>query len=805
MTISLPLALGRMGALLLSLLGLWAHAQTPVQQIDRWVATNPPEKLYLQTDKPYYAAGDTIWLSAFAVDGILHETGATSRVAYAQLINSTGDLIDQRIIRLTDGRGQADITLSDSLVAGDYQLVAFTNWMRNQPADYFFRQNLHVWRTRPTAQRQPVAAPTPDLQFFPEGGQLVAGIPCRVAFKATDSHGQALAVEGVVADKSGKGVAIPFKSVHNGTGLFYLTPELGQQYTAKLADGSLYQLPTVQAQGVGFWVENRPDLEQIRVTTYNPNAAPGDLTLLALLRGRVCFEAVVPNGLRSTAIIPYNKIPDDGVVTVTLFDARQQPRCERLVFVNQQRQLTIKTTFSQASYGPHEPVTVKVAVTDPTGKPVATDLALSVTDADRVALTTEHADNLRSNLLLTSDVAGYVDEPAQYLDPTNANAARDADLLMMTQGWRRFVWSQPVLSPTYAREEGLTLTGQVLRLNNKPLPSGQVDMILSAGAESRFATVAVDSAGKFAVTDVDLIGPINLLAKGMNQSGKQTRSVVLNPLLTYRPTYQIPPATDSLVVPTLFLAAEQERATVAEMFRFTSGRTLAGVEVKDKRGQAYWRDYRRAKLGEPDAVARQGNMVANNFMDILRQSKEGNRVYSKIIMGTAPVYIYVDGVTINQEIPYTYAEDPVLLDALLPADIAQIDIITNVAKMGVLPSSQLTFAQAQPAVINILTKRGDYRINAVPSNALARQTTGYSPVREFYVPKYSPETPINASYPDVRTTLFWTPRLKTDANGQATITFPNSDKATRLRVVVNGLDGNGRAGSTQVESSGVAR
>ena len=787
------------GCLLASLIGFSSYAQTPAQRLDRWTETHTPEKIYLHTDKPYYAIGDTIWLSAFAVNGVTHTPTVTSRVAYAQLLDANGDPIAQRTVRLTAGRGQADVALSDSLPDGDYQLVAFTNWMRNAPEGFFFRQNIHLWRTNPTTRRQTPQRPL-DLQFFPEGGQLVAGVPCRVAFKVLNSRGQSLVVAGTVTDNSGQSVSVPFQTTHNGMGLFFLTPEAGKQYTAKLSDGSTYALPEVQAQGYGFWVDNNPAQRAVRITVYNPTATTGESRILAHLRGQVCFEAVVPTATKVTALIPYDKIPADGLLTLTLFDGQQQPRCERLVLINQHRQLRISTRFDKDQYGPREPVTVQITVTDSAGQPVPADLSLSVTDAVRVAQSDPHADHLLSNLLLTSDLPGYVEQPAYYFDPNEPNAARDADLLLMTQGWRRFVWQQPDTDPVFRREAGLTLTGKVVRLNRNPLPTGQAMLLLSSGSDTRFASVPVDSAGRFALTDVDLPGDISVVAKGLTQNGRQTRSCVLDPVRPVQAAYQAPPGQTALPVPALFLRAEQERAQMAAQFRFTSGRTLKEVQVNGQRGTPYWIDSRRAKLGEPDAVAKQGSLPANTYLDILRQSQAGNRAYTKLVTNSAPVYVFVDGVGVAEDQGYNYTADEQLLAALLPDQIDQIDIISNPAKIAVLGGTGVgqAFGGNMPMLINILTKRGDYT-NRGASRLSVRQVPGYAPVREFYVPRYAPDAAIDPKQPDSRTTLFWAPRLTTDAGGHATVTFPNNDHATRLRAIVNGISIDGRSGSTRAE------
>ncbi|SMB95482.1 hypothetical protein SAMN00120144_4101 [Hymenobacter roseosalivarius DSM 11622] len=177
-----------------------------------------PEKSYIHTDKSFYATGETIWLKAYVVDASLHLPDTVSQVLYVDLIAPDQRVIAQRVLRLTQGTAAADFELADSLAQGMYTVRAYTNWMRNFSPDYFFSKRLPVWQAatavtdaaaaRPGAKPRvrkaaPVPKPKTDVQFFPEGGNMVVGLPAVVAFKATDEYGRGVAVSGQLTDDQG--------------------------------------------------------------------------------------------------------------------------------------------------------------------------------------------------------------------------------------------------------------------------------------------------------------------------------------------------------------------------------------------------------------------------------------------------------------------------------------------------------------------------------------------------------------------------------------------------------------------------
>ncbi|WP_460502481.1 MG2 domain-containing protein, partial [Hymenobacter agri] len=245
-----------------ALLGIVAAFQSPPEEslarriaksLRVYYATALPEKAYLHLDRPYYAAGETVWFRAYAVEADSHRPDTLSKVLYVDLMSAQRRVL-QRTLRLQAGQASGDFTLPDTLAAGTYQLRAYTSWMRNAGPDFFFARSLAVLGAGSPTQASETGHPTtPDVHFYPEGGNLVAGMEGEVGFKAVDQRGHGIAVQGTVLDARGQTVAL-LKTQHLGMGSFQFTPAEGQQYRAVLTlpGGATTEVPLPCAQPAGY-------------------------------------------------------------------------------------------------------------------------------------------------------------------------------------------------------------------------------------------------------------------------------------------------------------------------------------------------------------------------------------------------------------------------------------------------------------------------------------------------------------------------------------------------------------------------
>ncbi|WP_266367531.1 TonB-dependent receptor [Tellurirhabdus rosea] len=789
----------------------WFDSPFPTRLIERLTAYNqtlPREKVYLHTDRPYYAAGETIWLKGYLFDGSSHVADSVSRVLYVDLVNvDTRKVVVNKVYRAQYGYATGEILLPDSMVAGNYLLRAYTGWMRNFSQDEYFQKPLTIFRPNQPPTSATTAAKAelkPDLQIFPEGGQLVEGLEGRVGFKIVGPTGKGLDMTGYVLNAA-KDTIAGFQGMHLGMGFFNLTPEPGQEYTAYLnvPDGPRYSYPLPKASPQGFvmMVDNVSNRDNIRVFIRNnkPAATTGNFTLAAQCRGQIVHIAQGDIAKKSSiSTIPRSKLPE-GVIHLTLFDEQNRPVCERLVFADKGERLKVAITPSKATYAPREKVELDLAVTDPEGKPVRTNLSLAVVDGGQVLEKEPYAADLSTYLLLSSDLRGTIEQPGYYFDPKNADRMQKLDLLMMTQGWRRFTWEE-VLKDTYAAarfpvEPGLSLTGQVLRPSQKIAGKVKLTLLFIRPDSTRELLMdETDETGRFGIYDLNFSDSSKVFIQSLTQKGGSNLKITIDNLFS--------PTVDLVKVPynpiqfrpdelADYLKRAKEYQEIERQIRRNREVLLQEVTIRKKREQP--QDSRKI-YGQADVTVKvdQINSAgAFSVLDILR-----GRVAGLTISGppTSPV-VQIRGAANFQGV----VEPLFLLDGMPVSKESVLGIpATDVETVDVLKgaSAAIFGSQAGGGVIAILTKRGganyDWSKDRTPGTLVA-DLHGYNAVREFYAPKYDQPKPEDVR-PDFRPTLLWSPMITTDADGKASVSFFASDARSVLRVQAEGAATDGRPG-----------
>ncbi|AQG77972.1 TonB-dependent receptor plug domain-containing protein [Spirosoma montaniterrae] len=784
-----------------------------VEKFKAYHQQRPLEKTYLHTDRDTYLTGETIWLKGYLFSGNTHNADTISRVLHVDLVDVAAKRVRLRIqLKATNSYAPGQLALPDTLPAGTYQLRAYTNYMRNEPDAYFFTKTLAI--LKPDGQLTPTAraaSSKPDVQFLPEGGQLVEGIDGRVAFKAVDQTGRSVPIEGFVLGAQNDTV-VGFSAMHQGMGYFSVKPENGQTYKvfARVPGGAFapYPLPAIQPLGVTMQVDNLSNKDNIRVyvrhnKTSNDPAAM--FTLLAQTRGQVVQAAKVSLAKKTAVVLlPRADFPE-GITQLTLFDETNKPVCERLAFIDKKDQIAIALTTSKTTYASRERVDLTLTTTDADGKPVPANLSLAAVDARLAPQLDTNAATITSHLLLSSDLVGTIEQPGYYFNPANTDRFAKLDLLLMTQGWRRFAWTD-VLAETpavtkYPVERGLTLSGRVLRPSQKGV-NGKVNLTFivaqrdSAGNYSNrdFLMGETDEQGNYAAYDLNFTDSTTVLVQATKGKGNRDLSITLDQLLMPTVTIVQPPynplefGRDELAE---FIKRTNEYMEIERQIRRNREVLLESVTVRAKKYQAP--DTRKIYSNADATVKFDQNNTAGrmNILEVIQGRVAGVQVtgsgmnVSVNIRGAAnfggavgPLFV-LDGT-------------PMDLQGILsipPTDVDQVDVLKG-------PSAAIYGSQAAGGVISILTKRGspnyDLTKEAAPG-VLVAKLAGYAPVREFYAPRYDAKKPEHIR-PDYRATLFWSPMIQTDEQGKATVSFYTSDNKTDIRLQAEGATFSGMPG-----------
>ncbi|CAG5073582.1 Vitamin B12 transporter BtuB [Dyadobacter sp. CECT 9623] len=764
-------------------------------KLERYRQTYPVEKAYLHLDKPYYMSGDTLWYQAYLVEGSLHFADSASNLLYVDLIEQrTGKNLAVKRTSLEAGVGNGEIVLADSIPPGAYTIRAYTNWMRNAAEDFFFQKNIFIYD--PAGGTPAPLTGKVDLQFFPEGGDLVAESSTRIAFKALNTSGLGHDVKGFILDQN-KDTIASFKSDHLGMGRIQFSPKSGAIYSAFLwaenGNASEYPFPKVKETGYTLIADNVSSPLKTRIMVYAkvPGKSEIPVHVVGHSRGIVAFVAKGKIGSRGLMIqVPNADLPD-GITHLTLFDDENKPVSERLIFIDHGHKLRVGIAPSKNAFKPREKSEIEITVSDSSGRPMETNLSVAITDAGQIQqqLYDQH---IRSYLLLSSDIKGFIEQPGYYFDETKTERKIHRDILMMTQGWTRFGWDDilqdSLQPPKRFLEQGITFSGEVKR-NKKPVAKTPVSVYLSNDSLSTFLTADTDERGQFSLYNLIFEDSLKVRVQGMNKKNSQSFTFRIFPFdppkLSASKGPYFPLTVDGRLLND-FLKRNAQDQEIARKIRESRERLLQEVTIKAKKQVP--RDSRKI-YGTADASIKVTPELVGgrtSILDILAGRVAGVQVVGSGI--NASVYIrgnrgepqfVLDGMPVDKD----------FVSALNVHDVESIDVLKGA-------SASIFGMSGGNGVISILTKRGnsnyDYSQDVVPG-VLVSKIAGFHVPKTFYSPAYSTGIPQNSN-PDYRSTIFWAPMLKTDKNGKIRLQYYNSDAATTVDIRVEALSANGIPG-----------
>ncbi|MCC5945040.1 MAG: hypothetical protein JJT94_08890 [Bernardetiaceae bacterium] len=343
-----------------------------------------------------------------------------------------------------------------------------------------------------------------DVEFYPEGGELIAEVPTRVAFKAQNEFQKAADIEGVIENSKGQTVA-HFGSFHKGMGAFAFTAKKDESYTARILKPTgiekTYALPKVLPIAYGMNLENDYANKTLKLRLHAPKKEK--LFVVAQMREQLLFtEVIEADKGENTFEVAYEDFPI-GTAQITLFDSREIERAERLVFINRDKQLNINIKTDKDKYQPREEVKLQLEVTDAEGIPMPGNFALSVVDDKLISFADNKDGNIRAKLLLEPDLKGEVEEASFYFDKKEEKSLAALDLIMLTQGWRRYAWKEITDSKSFAikhQAEQTVIGGKVEKSDRSKVKSLK---LLNSKGET-VAKTQPNADGEFAFHNIKL-------------------------------------------------------------------------------------------------------------------------------------------------------------------------------------------------------------------------------------------------------------------------------------------------------------
>ena len=640
-----------------------------------------------------------------------------------------------------------------------------------------------------------------DVQFFPESGQFTNGVRTKVAFKAINAKGLGVDVKGDVTDDKGTQLAV-FTTTHAGMGLFAISPESDRTYTANVTfpngQQTSYKLPRVQSMGIGLAVfNNDPDNLTVKIAAnelFLQRKQNKSFYLVAQSGGVVYYAASTTlQNLSYAANIPKAKFPT-GILQITLFSSGGYALCQRVVFIQHNDQLNLNLKTDKPSYTVRQNVKISLSALNKT-TPVVGSFSVSVLDDNTIPSDENAEQTILSNLLLTSDLKGYIEMPNYYFNKPSQEKLDNLDILMLTQGYSRFAYEDIVADknpPIYVMaERGIEVSGILRTTTGLPVGRGSISLLVPDNNFS--AETVTDMSGNFKFSNVVVNDTSKITLSARNNVNSKNMVINVNGEIYQK-------VSKNLNLPDEIVNLDSTIRPYLENSRklYQSKRMLKEVVIKAKSivKKPSHTDYGTFAGLSPQAdheinaeqlkgcpillnclsTMALGLTYADNNFYVTRDYNQGKKM---------PVQVYINSIPV----------DVINLSSITGNDVESVEIFMNdglssINKMngtkGVMIINKKVIKKEKISLAQLMA--------LIPKqNVVTFAVQGYSKAKDFYVPKYD----VNKSSiigSDLRNTIYWNPKIITDKNGIATFNFYNSDARGSYRAIIEGLDGDGNLG-----------
>ena len=743
---------------------------------------NVNEKLFAHTDKTFYLAGEIIWFKLYYVDGRLHKPIELSKLAYVEILDKDLKPVLQGKIALDSGSGNGSFYLPVSLHSGVYKFRAYTQWMKNFNADYYFEKTVTIVNSLKNLDEELSGKKSFEIDFFPEGGNMVENIDSKIAFRITDQLGKGIDCRAVVVNQHNDTVA-HFEPFKFGIGHFKLTPSTGHTYKAiiSMADTVVIQsLPDIQKQGYTMNV-NVHDESTLRVTIRTNISTTSSVHLFVHTRHiiKISEQKSLSSGT-AEFIIEKNKL-GDGVSHLTVFSNTGQPVCERLYFIRPRQKLIIEPTITSLQFNTRSKVNIAVLTKDEINKDMPAVMSASVY---RLQSNGFEESGIADYLWMQSELKGKIESPGYYFSLPTAEADEALDNLMLTHGWRKFVWPDILNKISSSKKFVPELTGHVIHgkvVNTiTGLPAKDVIAYLSVpGTRVQLYNSRSDVDGQIRFYTNDFYGPNEILLQTENNDTTY-KIEVTNPFSevvssTPSPHFQISHELKDPLIDNS-ISVQVQNAFSAEKFR-----QLYAPAVDSS-----------AFYGTPDNLYMLDDYVRFTTLEevlreyivevLVRRQKEDFRL---MIANSRGELMLEDPITLFNGVPVFETNKILQYD---PLKIKKIEVINGRYYYG-------------PAVLNGIVSFTTYQPDpAMLSglNAVVFDYEGLQFTREFYSPVYKTAEQLSSRLPDFRNVLYWSADIKTGGNGKSNFEFYTSDQKGRYIVVLQGMSAGGRFGQQSI-------
>ncbi len=822
-----------------------------VKSMDTFCTNFPQEKVYLHLDNTGYFRGETIWFKAYAVRSDDNSRTDISKVLYVELLNPFGEVMATRKLNISDGQASGSIRLDSILIGGFYEIRAYTRYMLNWGSSGMFTRVVPIYDIRhdgrvkdateevqhrkryPEQRKQAEKVPADRrVRFYPEGGHLIKGLRCRVVFEVTGANGEGVDASGTLKIPGGN--TLPISTQREGRGTFVYTPsDIPASIEVCDSAGKTYRgtLPAAEGSGCAMLV-NTADSSDIGISILRTPDIDDTVGLVAINGGSiVAFDAFRFDGQGKEMRIKRADMPE-GVSQLALLTADGDILAERMVFVYPDSTATgIDVTNDGAAITPYGKICL-----DLTAPPLSN---LSVSVRDHGSDINGTYGNAATWLLLGSELKGYIRNPEYYLESDDATHRRAADLLMLTQGWRKYNMRQMAGLEPFAKkhpaEDGLYIYGRLKPKGKLQATDGNGSLrmtIYNKVGKSLSGTARTDSAGYYAFAIPDCTDSWQLLL----DAGTANTAICIDRNFSPEPRAYSVYETRTLPVSGCRQLSSRLTELTGKAADVTDPYTIKEVTVKGRRPfenareawesekRGAWHSYVRYDCGkETERILDEGDDIPEIFEWLKRRNGffqggtdnvDGYAGYmfdnDSLIIPEGGEHVYI--------IPYdglSYKNRPVvwILNNCFHCVTSAPQSVKGTSVEHIFDESNemmpYTLDELKSVYISenetawrrfVSIERLDayspvtvflYSRHTFPATRKGtRRTTfdGYSKIETFDSPDYSVMTPV----PDRRRTLYWNPDVATDRHGHARIEFYNNATCRQITVSAEGMTKDGR-------------
>lgn len=796
----------------------------------------PREKAYLHFDNTSYYVGDTIWFKAYVTLAEKQVFSSISRPLYVELVDQAGHVTDKQIIKLSQGEGSGQFVLPQSMLSGYYEVRAYTRWMLAFSDPQYFSRTFPIYqlshsdqleRSISTYELSPSMEKRPEetreklsLRFFPEGGQLVEGVTSQVAFKAESKNEGNIQLSGTLYTKEGQEIT-SFETLHDGMGAFKYTPSALPAIAKVNFQGKKYEFTLPKALPSGYVLKVDNNAGAISVTVSCNAATPQDtLAVFISHQGRpYAYQLIYCQANEPQQFTVLSRKLPAGVLQISLLNRAGNTLCDRFVFASPRAPLQISPKGLKEIYAPYAPIRCELQLNNAIGEPMPGKLSVSIRDAVRSDYM-EYDNNIFTDLLLTSDLKGYIHQPGYYFTESSLRKQKELDILLMVHGWRKYDMTQQIgispFTPLQLPESQLVLYGQVKStiLKNK-LKDIALSVMVKRDAEIITGQTVTDENGHFSIPLEDFEGSMEAViqTRKVGKERNKDASIFID--------RHFSPATRAYSYKELHpewgnIAHWQQEAEKFDSLYMDSIRRVDGlylldeVEIKSKR--------RRQSTNMATKINEQSIDAYYDIRQAVDQLRDNGKVVTTIpeVMEKLNPLFYWD----RKDDSCTYRQKPIcyIMDNKILSSTEVNMMLTEIDGLASIIISKGTggiddeiiqntkMSNSNDVDVSELDKYSIFYLIPLPRHNVlnkhetaalgTRQTVmqGYTPVLEYYSPAY-PDKELYMDKADKRRTLYWNPSVQTDDNGKAVIECYNNQYSTPLIIQAETLSNDGKLGS----------